>query len=140
MAEAIAQGITQEDQAVNVKLFNIARSDKNDLITEIFKSKAVLIGSPTINKGILSAVAAILEEMKGLKFMNKKAAAFGCYGWSGESIKIISDKLEESGFRLLNDGIREKWNPDNQAIDNCIFFGKDIALNLKLFPGVVTGP
>ncbi|MDD5344274.1 MAG: anaerobic nitric oxide reductase flavorubredoxin [Smithella sp.] len=140
MAEAIAQGITQEDQAVNVKLFNIARSDKNDLITEIFKSKAVLIGSPTINKGILSAVAAILEEMKGLKFMNKKAAAFGCYGWSGESIKIISDKLEESGFRLLNDGIREKWNPDNQAMDNCIFFGKEIALNLKLFPGVVTGP
>ena len=131
MAEAIAQGITQEDQAVNVKLFNIARSDKNDLITEMFKSKGALIGSPTINKGILSAVAAILEEMKGLKFMNKKAAAFGCYGWSGESIKIISDKLEESGFQLFNEGIREKWNPDSQAVDNCILFGKDIALNLK---------
>ena len=131
MAEAIAHGITQEDQTVTVKLFNIARSDKNDLITEIFKSKAVLIGSPTINQGILSAVAAILEEMKGLKFMNKKAAAFGCYGWSGESIKIISDKLKESGFQLFNDGIREKWNPDIEAVDNCIRFGKDIALNLK---------
>ncbi|HEU20184.1 MAG TPA: MBL fold metallo-hydrolase, partial [Deltaproteobacteria bacterium] len=67
MAEAIAKGIVQTDPTVTVKLFNIARSDKNDLITEIFKSKAVLVGSPTINKGILSAVAAILEEMKGLK-------------------------------------------------------------------------
>ncbi|MDI6743327.1 MAG: anaerobic nitric oxide reductase flavorubredoxin [Smithella sp.] len=131
MAEAIAKGITQEDQTVNVKLFNIARSDKNDLITEIFKSKAVLIGSPTINKGILSAVAAILEEMKGLKFMNKKAAAFGCYGWSGEAVKIISNILEESGFQLLNDGIKEKWNPNIEAVDNCIRFGKDVASNLK---------
>jgi flavorubredoxin len=131
MAEAIAKGITQEDQTVNVKLFNIARSDKNDLITEIFKSKAVLMGSPTINKGILSAVAAILEEMKGLKFMNKKAAAFGCYGWSGEAVKIISNILEESGFHLLNDGIKEKWNPNIEAVDNCIRFGKDVASNLK---------
>ncbi|HHO75971.1 MAG TPA: anaerobic nitric oxide reductase flavorubredoxin, partial [Deltaproteobacteria bacterium] len=104
---------------------------KNDLITEIFKSKAVLVGSPTINKGILSAVAAILEEMKGLKFMNKKAAAFGCYGWSGESVKMITEKLKDGGFQLLNDGIREKWNPNIEAVENCIRFGKDVAANLK---------
>jgi len=131
MAEAIARGITEEDPVVNVKLFNIARSDKNDLITEIFKSKAVLVGSPTINKGILSAVAAILEEMKGLKFMNKKAAAFGCYGWSGESAKVISEKLKEGGFQMLNEGIREKWNPNIEAVDNCIRFGKEVVSNLK---------
>ncbi|MDP2104362.1 MAG: anaerobic nitric oxide reductase flavorubredoxin, partial [Desulfobulbaceae bacterium] len=110
MAEAITQGITTADPTVAVKLFNIARSDKNDLITEIFKSKGILIGSPTINNGILSSVAALLEEIKGLKFKNKKAAAFGCYGWSGEAVKIISEKLTASGFQLVNDGIREKWN------------------------------
>jgi flavorubredoxin len=131
MAEAIAKGITEADKTVAVKLFNIARSDKNDVITEIFRSKAVLIGSPTVNKGILSAVAAILEEIKGLRFMNKKAAAFGAYGWSGEAVKIISDKLKEGGFQLLNDGIREKWNPNIEAVENCFRFGKDVALNLK---------
>jgi len=131
MAEAIAKGIMEADQTVAVKLFNIARSDKNDLITEIFKSKAILIGSPTVNNGVLSAVAAILEEIKGLRFKNKKAAAFGCYGWSGEAVKIISDKLKEGGFQLLNDGIREKWNPNTESVDNCIRFGKDVALNLK---------
>jgi flavorubredoxin len=128
MAEAIANGITAADPGVTVKLFNIARSDKNDLITEVFKSKVVLIGSPTVNNGILSAAAAILEEMKGLKFRNKKAAAFGCYGWSGEAIKIISERLKEGGFQVLNDGIREKWNPNSEAIDNCVRFGNDVAL------------
>jgi anaerobic nitric oxide reductase flavorubredoxin len=131
MAEAISRGITEIDKAVTVKLFNIARSDKNDMITEIFKSKAILVGSLTINQGILSAVAAILEEIRGLKFKNKKAAAFGCYGWSGEAVKMLSERLKEGGFQLLNDGIREKWNPDSDAVENCIRFGKDIALNLQ---------
>ena len=131
MAEAISRGITEVDKTVAVKLFNVARSDKNDVITEIFKSKAIVVGSPTINQGILSASAAILEEIKGLKFKNKKAAAFGCYGWSGEAVKIISDKLKEGGFQLLNDGIREKWNPNTESVDNCISFGKDLALNMK---------
>ena len=131
MAEAIAKGITEMDKTITVKLFNVARSDKNDLITEVFKSKAILVGSPTINQGILSATAAILEEMRGLKFKNKKAAAFGCYGWSGESIKMISERLKEGGFQLMNDGIREQWNPGNEAVDNCIHFGKSIAMDLQ---------
>ncbi|MBA4417275.1 MAG: MBL fold hydrolase [Syntrophus sp. (in: bacteria)] len=131
MAEAIAKGATEADPTVTVKLFNIARSDKNDVITEVFKSKAILVGSPTINQGILSASAAILEEIKGLKFKNKKAAAFGSYGWSGESVKVISNRLTESGFQLLNDGIREKWNPSAESVENCIRFGKEVALDLK---------
>ncbi|MBA3013608.1 MAG: anaerobic nitric oxide reductase flavorubredoxin [Proteobacteria bacterium] len=135
MAEAITQGITTADPTVAVKLFNIARSDKNDLITEIFKSKGILIGSPTINNGILSSVAALLEEIKGLKFKNKKAAAFGCYGWSGEAVKIISEKLTASGFQLVNDGIREKWNPSDEAVTNSIRFGKEFALSCKEYGG-----
>jgi len=131
MAEAIAQGITQTDQNVAVKLYNIARADKNDIITEIFKSKAVLVGSPTINRGILSAAASLLEEMKGLRFQKKKAAAFGCYGWSGEAVKIISERLKDGGFELLNDGIRELWNPTAEALENCRRFGRDIALKIK---------
>ena len=86
MAEAIAKGISDGDKNVAVKLFNVARSDKNNLITEVFKSKAILVGSSTINRGILSSIAAILEEMRGLGFKGKKAAAFGSYGWSGESV------------------------------------------------------
>jgi len=127
MAEAISKGIVETDKDVNVKLYNIAKSDKNDVITEIFKSKTILVGSPTIGGGILSSIAEILEMIKGLRFKNKKAASFGCYGWSGESIKVIREHLEKSGFSVINDGIRVLWNPDQESIEKCVKFGRVIA-------------
>jgi flavorubredoxin len=130
MAEKIAYGIKDADNQVNVKLFNLAKTDKNDVITEVFKSKAILVGSPTINRGILVSVAGILEEIKGLKFKNKKAAAFGCYGWSGESVKIISGVLEESGFDVIDKGLRVMWNPDDEGITKCVEFGKRFATDV----------
>jgi flavorubredoxin len=127
MAENIAKGIAAADPAVNVKLCNIAKKDKNDIITEIFKSKGILVGSPTINKGILTAVAGILEEIKGLRFSGKKAAAFGCYGWSGESVKILSESLEKAGFQVVDEGLKALWNPDDESIGRCVEFGKKLA-------------
>ena len=76
------------------------------------------------------SVAGILEEIKGLKFNNKKAAAFGCYGWSGESTKIISENLKAAGFELVDEGIKAMWNPDNENIDNCIEYGRQLASNI----------
>ncbi len=72
MAEALASGITEADGAVAVKLYNISRSDKNDVITEIFRSKAILAGSPTINRGILFAMAGLLEMIKGLGIQKRR--------------------------------------------------------------------
>lgn len=130
MAEKIAYGVKDADKEVNVKLFNLAKTDKNDVITEVFKSKAILVGSPTINRGILVSVAGILEQIKGLKFNNKKAAAFGCYGWSGESVKIISGVLEESGFDVIDEGLRVMWNPSDEGITKCVEFGKKFAADV----------
>jgi flavorubredoxin len=127
MAENIALGIGKSDRKVNIKLFNIAKKDKNDIITEIFKSKTILVGSPTIGKGITSATAGILEEIEGLRFKNKKAAAFGCYGWSGESVDKLNNLLTKSGFELINQGIKCMWNPDDESIEKCITFGTEIS-------------
>ncbi|MBU1184248.1 MAG: anaerobic nitric oxide reductase flavorubredoxin [Proteobacteria bacterium] len=131
MAENIAQGIKQADSQVNLKLYNLAKSDRNDVMTEIFKSKAILIGSPTINRGILTSIAGFLEEMRGLKFRNKKAAAFGCYGWSGESVKVIKERLEAAGFQVVDDGLRCLWNPDQKSIESCFEYGRKIVGLLK---------
>ena len=124
MAEQIAAGIREADPAVNVKLFNLAKTDKNDVITEVFKSKAILMGSPTVNNGILVAVAGLIEEIKGLKFKNKKAAAFGSYGWSGEAVKIISEKLGDSGFAVVDEGLRLTWSPDEESKNKCREYGR----------------
>ncbi len=127
MAENIALGIKKEDSDVNIKLFNISKADKNDIITEIFKSKLILVGSPTIGKGVTSATAGILEEIEKLKFKNKKAASFGCYGWSGEAVSKINSLLERSGFQVVNEGIKCLWNPDEESISKCVEFGKEIS-------------
>lgn len=96
MAESIADGIQQEDAAVTVKLFNASQIDKNDILTEIFQSKAILVGSPTINNGYSYAIAGILEMARGIKYRGKKAAAFGSYGWNGDAPKMITAHLQEA--------------------------------------------
>lgn len=134
MAQAIARGIKESDSSITVKLYNTSQRDKNDIITEVFKSRALLLGSPTVNRGILSSVAGIMEEIKGLAFTNKKAAAFGSYGWSGESVKIISSRLQESGFEVVNEGLKGLWNPGDEIEADCYKLGQQIvaALNLVL--------
>ena len=130
MAEYIVKGIRESNPTIKIQLYNAAKFDKNDIITEVFKSKAILVGSPTIGRGILSSMAEIMEMIKGLGFKNKKGASFGCYGWSGESIKELNIILEKSNFELMNEGIRALWNPDDESREKCVEFGKKIGLEL----------
>lgn len=127
LAEALAKGIKENDPDVTVKLCNIARSDKNDVVTEVFRSRAVLLGSPTINKGILSSMAMLLDMMAGLRFRNKKAAAFGCYGWSGEGVKVLGDHLAKAGFLLVNDGLKTPWEPGDSELKQALAFGREFS-------------
>jgi len=131
MAEHIARGIAEADPEVTVKLLNSAKTDKNDIIAEVFKSKAVLFGSPTINRGILTSVAGLLEEIRGLSFKEKKAAAFGCYGWSGESIQMIRESLDSAGFTIINDGLKAQWNPTDESRQECVEYGIKFANAVK---------
>ena len=130
MAEAIAAGIRDANQEVTVKLFNAGKEDKNDIVTEIFRSKAVLMGSSTVNNRYLSAIGGLLEMVKGLKFKNKKAAAFGSYGWSGESVKLLNKDLEESGFEVVDEGHRTQWAPDHDGLEACAAYGRQFAENV----------
>jgi anaerobic nitric oxide reductase flavorubredoxin len=131
MAEEIAAGVKSANPGLSIKLFNTGVADKNDVITEVFKSKAVLVGSSTINKGILRSIAGMLEEIKGLSFKNKKAAAFGSYGWSGESVQIITEELKKSGFEVIDNGVKALWNPDKESLDKCFNLGKQFGESLK---------
>jgi len=126
VAEAIVSGIKKVNETVNIKLYNAARSDINDIVTELFKSKTVVVGSPTINKVMLHSISALLEMVKGLQFKGKKGAAFGCYGWSGESVKLITEKLGDCGFEVVNDGLKILWNPDESALAAAVEFGAEI--------------
>lgn len=131
MAEVLAEGIREAAPEYTVKLFNAARTDKNDIITEVFRSRAILVGSPTINRGYLSSLGGLLEMMRGLGFKKKMAAAFGSYGWSGESVKMLSEHLAACGFEVPHDGLRELWRPDGDALERCREFGRRFAGELN---------
>ena len=109
IAYSIAEEIHRQSPDTVVKVFNISKSDKNEVMTEVFKSKALAVGSPTVANSILSPVAGWLEFLKQLKFKKKKAAAFGCYGWSGESVKVLQESLKAAGFNVIPENIRAEW-------------------------------
>jgi len=129
MARAIGDGLAE--QGVEHKLFYMGLSDRNDVITEIFKSKAVIIGSPTLNKGLLPTITPILEDMKGLRFENKIGASFGSYGWSGECVKIIDRHFENSKIPVVAEGVLAKWQPKVEDLEKCRALGRKVANSVK---------
>lgn len=131
IAESIADGITDEDHQVRVRLYNAAKADKTGILAEVFKSKAILMGSSTINRGILSALGGLLEQMRGLAFKGKSAAAFGSYGWSGEAIPIIENLLHTAGFNALQSGPKILWYPGEEDLSKCNEYGRMIANQVK---------
>ena len=125
MAEAVGEGLAAA--GVPHKLFQLAVSDRNDILAEIFKAKAVVIGSPTLNAGLLPSVAPILEDLKGLKFKHKIGAAFGSYGWAAQSVKIIEERLRAANMPVAAEGVTAKWQPTAQDRDACRRLGAAVA-------------
>ena len=111
IAQAIAKQVNTVSPDTVVKVFNVSKTDKNEIMTEVFKSRAIAVGSPTVSNSILCGVAGWLHFLKSLKFKNKKAAVFGCYGWSGEGNKILTEELISAGFQVVEENIRAQWNP-----------------------------
>jgi flavorubredoxin len=128
MAKAISEGLTEK--GVDNKVFHAGLSDTNDLMVEIFNAGLVVIGSCTHNNGILPSLSQVLAEMKGLRFQNKIGAAFGSYGWSGESVKEIEEHFKKCSIPLACDGIRIKWQPGVDELSQCREFGRQVAGSL----------
>lgn len=125
MALAIAKGL--EKQGISTKVISIGSSDYTDLLTDVFKAKAVIMGSCTVNRGLLGGAAAVLEGIKGLQFKDKVGAAFGSYGWGGESVKIIENRLQEAGIEILSAGTKVQYDPTEEELEKCVAYGEDFA-------------
>jgi anaerobic nitric oxide reductase flavorubredoxin len=125
MAEAIGDGLAEK--GVEYKAIHAALMDRNDALVEVFRARTVVVGSPTFNNGVLPTITPILEDLRGLKFQNKLGAAFGCYGWSGEAVKIIEEHFGRCGIPLAREGIRFKWQPRADDLEACRAFGRELA-------------
>lgn len=124
LAHRLAQELTELAPQTVVKIFNVSQTNKNDIMTEVFKSKAIAVGSPTVGGDILSSVAGWLYFLKELKMKNKQAAVFGCYGWSGENTKVLREQLTASGFNVVEPEVRVHWNPTAENLDDMVSIAK----------------
>ncbi|MGA8833199.1 MAG: flavodoxin domain-containing protein, partial [Desulfomonilaceae bacterium] len=129
MAKAIADGLIES--GISIKLMNLAVDHRSDVITEMIDSKAVILGSPTLNNGMLPRMADMLCYMKGLRPINKFGAAFGSYGWSGEAVKQIVKSLEDMKMKLFGAGINLQFVPDHEGLKKCVDLGREMGAAIK---------
>lgn len=129
MARAIAEGIISE--GVETALYRLPVSDRGDVIKELLDAKGILIGSSTINNGVLPTVAPFLEELQGLRPRSKVAAAFGSYGWGGGAAKTIEEKLGKAGMEIVAPALTVNWAPSTDGLKKCFEFGREMAKKVE---------
>ncbi|GAB4279367.1 MAG: flavodoxin domain-containing protein [Candidatus Rifleibacteriota bacterium] len=129
MARAIARGL--EEKGVTYKIFSAGAADLNDVMTEILTCKAVVIGCPTLNNGIMPTLTPYLEELRGLRFRNKIGFAFGTYGWSGECVKRIEEGFKNALIEVAMDGFKCQFNPHESDLQKCEEMGQILADKIK---------
>ncbi len=125
MAKSIVQGLT--DSGVSVKLFNVAASDRTEIVKEMLDAKGYIIGSSTHDNDMLPNMAGFLDFLKGLKPKNRIGAAFGSYGWAGGAVKSIEEVLKETGIEVVQPSISVKYAPDQNENVRCYEYGKEFA-------------
>jgi flavorubredoxin len=129
MSEAVGNGLAS--QGIAYKILHAAATDRNDIMAEVFKTKAVILGSPTLNNGLLTTIMPVLEDLRGLKFKNKIGAAFGSYGWSGECVKLLEEHLTTCKIPVVAPGVRAKWQPTPEDLANCEKLGSAVGAAIK---------
>lgn len=124
MAGEITRGIASK--GVEVRLFNLRSSDWSEIIKEIVDSRVIVVGSPTLNMGMYPTVGGFLTFLRGIRPPNKRAAAFGSYGWGKGAVKAINEELKKMRFEVLP-SLEVKYVPGDEELRECYEFGQSIA-------------
>ncbi|MDD2751842.1 MAG: flavodoxin domain-containing protein [Candidatus Omnitrophica bacterium] len=125
MARKISEGVI--DSGLMVRLFDIAQSDRTEVVKEMLDAKGFLIGSSTHDNHILPSIAGFLDFFKGLLPKNRLAAAFGSYGWAGGAVAEIEKIIQEAGVEVAQPGLSLKYTPNEEELLRCYEFGKTFA-------------
>jgi flavorubredoxin len=129
MAKAISNGLRKE--GVSSKILSAKVSHRSDIMVEVLDAKAIILGSPTLNNGILPSMADVCTYIKGLRPRKKIGAAFGSFGWSGESVKHLNGFLEQMQCEIIDNGVKVKNVPVHDDYSRCSELGAKIAKAIK---------
>lgn len=125
IAEAITNGL--KENGVNVYLYDISESNLSEIVDKIERSKALLVGSPTINQDAVKPVWDLLSLICPINNRGKIATAFGSYGWSGEAVPMLIDRLKGLKFNTEIEGLKVKFKPSEDDLIKAKELGNMIA-------------
>ncbi|MCM8801283.1 MAG: flavodoxin domain-containing protein [Candidatus Omnitrophica bacterium] len=129
MARMIVEGII--NSGLEVRLFDVTRSDRTEIIKEMLEAKGFIFGSSTHDNDMLPTIAGFLEFLKGLRPKNRLACVFGSYGWAGGAVKNIEGILKDIGIEIVQPSLSIQYAPSKEDLDNCYEFGKNFAYKIK---------
>jgi flavorubredoxin len=115
IAYAIQSGFNEK--SYETRMFDLKTSHISDVMADVINSEYICVGSSTLNNNLLPSVAAFLTYLKGLAPKDRKALAFGSYGWSGQSVDQVERILNEIGC-LVVDKYRLQYVPGKEDLAN----------------------
>lgn len=129
MAEEISAGAGLID-GVRVSLYDLEGGETDPFVNLIEEADALLFGSPTINGDAVKPVWDLLSSLAVVNLKGKLGGAFGSYGWSGEAVQMIEDRMNGLKMVIPKKGLRVKLIPTDEELDECRSFGQYIAERL----------
>lgn len=131
IAEKVEEGLKQAySGAINVEKYDVVTTPLDQIVERIGEADAFLIGSTTILKDTVKPIWDILSSLNPEIHGKKKASAFGSYGWSGEAVNHILERLKQLKMHTI-DGLRIRFNPSNEEQDQAVAFGLAFAEFMK---------
>ncbi|MCL4456411.1 MAG: FprA family A-type flavoprotein [Nitrospirae bacterium] len=129
MTSPIMQGI--KDEGVECKVIRLRATPMSMAIKEFWKSRGVLIGTPTLNNVMYPTIAEFLTHLRGLRPKNRIAAAFGSYGWGGGAVKEAYEEIKKMGLETVEPGLQILYRPSLEDETKCYEFGMEFAKKVK---------
>ena len=129
LAYEIAKGLTQSDIAV--ELVNCESTDQAELTRIIESSDGFIIGSPTLAGHAPVQIQTALGTVLSSAVKTKFAGVFGSYGWSGEAIDMLEQKLRDHNYRFGFEAIRVRFSPSAEILQDCQQAGIQFAKQLR---------
>ena len=126
MAEEISEGAS-EIEGVRVSLYDLEGGETDPFVDLIEEADALLFGSPTINGDAVKPVWDLLSSLAVVNLKGKLGGAFGSYGWSGEAVQMIEDRMNGLKMHIPKKGLRVKLIPNDEELEECRAFGQYIA-------------
>ena len=129
-AEYIAAGI-HEAENISTEILDIENLSIETLESKLITADGILIGSPTINQNTLLPVYKLFSQINPIRDKGKLGGAYGSYGWSGESPRIILENLRLLKLKIFEDTAQFKFSPSGDKEALLKDFGRRYAQKFK---------